>query len=382
MKSIKLLSLATAIALSACGGKKDNLSQKRAELEKLKSEIAKLQTQAKKLENEIAVLDPKKESGKLVETENAAVGLFNSYLNINGKADADESTIATAQVPSTVTSVLVKPGDRVGKGQALAYLDNATLKQSRAQIESQLAFANTLFLKQKRLWEQGVGTEVQFLSAKNQKDALEKNLATLDAQIAMYIVKSPISGTVESVDTKIGQIASPGMPLFKVVNLSNLKVVADVAESYSSKIKTGDKVFVSFPDIAKKVEAKITFASKLIDPLNRTFHVEISLPQTEGIKPNMIANLQIVDYTNSKAIAVPTNCIQTAEDQKYVVIVTTENGKTFAKRATVSTGHTGDERTEILSGINIGDQIVVNGYQELIDGQQITLAAPAEEPKK
>jgi RND family efflux transporter MFP subunit len=231
MKPVYSILIAASVALSACGGKTDGLDKKRAELSKLKAEIAKLQTQAKQLEDEISKLDPKEDGGKLVETEAISTAVFNSYLNISGKADADQSTIATAQVPSTVTSVLVKAGDAVRVGQALAYLDNATLKQSRAQIEQQLSFATTLYNKQKRLYEQGVGTEIQYLSAKNQKEALEKNLATMDAQISMYTIKSPISGTVESVDTKIGQIASPGMPLFKVVNLSQMKVVADVAES-------------------------------------------------------------------------------------------------------------------------------------------------------
>lgn len=374
MKPVYSIFIAASVALSACGGKTDGLDKKRAELSKLKAEIAKLQTQAKKLEDEISKLDPKEEGGKLVETEAISAAVFNSYLNISGKADADQSTIATAQVPSTVTSVLVKAGDAVRVGQALAYLDNATLKQSRAQIEQQLSFATTLYNKQKRLYEQGVGTEIQYLSAKNQKEALEKNLATMDAQISMYTIKSPISGTVESVDTKIGQIASPGMPLFKVVNLSQMKVVADVAESYSGKIKSGDKVFIQFPDLNKKIEAKITFASKLIDPLNRTFRIEVSIPKTENIKPNMIANLQIIDYTNAKALSVPTNCVQTAEEEKYVVTVTQENGKSIAHRTPVKTGRAGDNRTEILEGLKLGDVVIVNGYQELIDGQTITLS--------
>jgi membrane fusion protein (multidrug efflux system) len=255
---------------ASCGGKKTDLQSKKAELEKLKSEIAKLQAQARKLEQEIAVLEPSKAKGKPVETEELKTAEFSSYLSIEGKADAEQSTIATAQVPGTVTAVLVQAGDAVSAGQALAYLDNTALRQSRVQIEQQLTFANTLFEKQKRLWQQGVGTEVQYLSAKNQKEAMEKNLATLDAQLAMYTIKSPISGTVESVDLKIGQAAAPGFPLFKVVNLSNLKVVADVAETFSGKINFGDAVKVQFDDINKEVDSKISFASKVIDPLNRT----------------------------------------------------------------------------------------------------------------
>jgi len=357
---------------ASCGGKKTDLQSKKAELEKLKSEIAKLQAQARKLEQEIAVLEPSKAKGKPVETEELKTAEFSSYLSIEGKADAEQSTIATAQVPGTVTAVLVQAGDAVSAGQALAYLDNTALRQSRVQIEQQLTFANTMFEKQKRLWQQGVGTEVQYLSAKNQKEAMEKNLATLDAQLAMYTIKSPISGTVESVDLKIGQAAAPGFPLFKVVNLSNLKVVADVAETFSGKINFGDAVKVQFDDINKEVDSKISFASKVIDPLNRTFKIEIRLGGIEGAKPNMLAKLKIIDYTTPAAISVPTNAISKTDKESFVMVMTEENGKKVAKRKVVVTGHTGETRTEITSGLAAGDKVIVTGFQELNDGQEIS----------
>jgi RND family efflux transporter MFP subunit len=374
MKIHYFILLSLGLFITACGGKKSNVQQKREELEKIKKEIANLQNQAKKLETEIEALEPKKDNSKLVETEVVTPGSFETYLNIEGKADAEQSTIATAQLPGTVTQVLVKPGDPVSAGQALAYLDNSTLRQSRGQIEQQLTFANTLFEKQKRLWQQGVGTEIQFLSAKNQKEALEKNLATLDAQLSMYTVKAPISGTVESVDTKIGQAAAPGIPMFKVVNLSNLKVVADVAESYSSKINKGDKVKVVFTDINKTIESTVAFASKVIDPLNRSFKIEIRLNGANDIKPNMLAKLKIADYRNDKAITVPTNAITSGVDEKYVMVKTMKNGKAIAVKRIVKPGQTGESRTEILEGIQAGDEIIVTGFQELNDGQIIEAA--------
>lgn len=374
MKIHYFILLSLGLFITACGGKKSNLQQKREELEKIKKEIANLQNQAKKLETEIEALEPKKDNSKLVETEVVTPGSFETYLNIEGKADAEQSTIATAQLPGTVTQVLVKPGDPVSAGQALAYLDNSTLRQSRGQIEQQLTFANTLFEKQKRLWQQGVGTEIQFLSAKNQKEALEKNLATLDAQLSMYTVKAPISGTVESVDTKIGQAAAPGIPMFKVVNLSNLKVVADVAESYSSKINKGDKVKVVFTDINKTIESTVAFASKVIDPLNRSFKIEIRLNGANDVKPNMLAKLKIADYRNDKAITVPTNAITSGVDEKYVMVKTMKNGKAIAVKRIVKPGQTGESRTEILEGIQAGDEIIVTGFQELNDGQIIEAA--------
>ncbi|MFM7765210.1 MAG: efflux RND transporter periplasmic adaptor subunit [Sphingomonadales bacterium] len=371
MKIQYLILLSIGLLFNACGGKKNNVQQKRAELDKIKKEIASLQNQAEKLEAEIEALEPKKDKTKLVETEVVEAAAFETYLNIEGKADAEQSTIATAQLPGTVTQVLVKPGDAVSAGQALAYMDNSTLRQSRGQIEQQLTFANTLFEKQKRLWQQGVGTEIQYLSAKNQKEALEKNLATLDAQLSMYTVKAPISGTVESVDTKIGQAAAPGIPMFKVVNLSNLKVVADIAESYSSKINKGDKVKIVFTDVNKTIESTVSFASKVIDPLNRSFKIEIRLNGATEIKPNMLAKLKIADYRNEKAITVPTNAITAGVDEKYVMVKTMQNGKVVAAKRIVKPGHTGESRTEILEGIQAGDEIIVTGFQELNDGQII-----------
>ncbi len=374
MKLQYLILLSIGLLINACGGKKNNVQEKRAELEKIKKEIAGLQNKAQKLELEIEALEPKKDKTKLVETEVVEAAAFETYLNIEGKADAEQSTIATAQLPGTVTQVTVKPGDAVSAGQALAYMDNSTLRQSRGQIEQQLSFANTLFEKQKRLWQQGVGTEIQYLSAKNQKEALEKNLATLDAQLSMYTIKAPISGTVESVDTKIGQAAAPGIPMFKVVNLNNLKVVADVAESYSGKINKGDKVKVLFADINKTIESNIAFASKVIDPLNRSFKIEIRLNGATDIKPNMLAKLKIADYRNEKAITVPTNSITTGVDEKYVMVKTSKNGKAVAAKRVIKTGHTGESRTEILDGIQAGDEIIITGFQELNDGQIIDAA--------
>jgi len=371
MKKQYLILLSIGLLFNACGGKKNNVQQKRAELDKIKKEIASLQNQAEKLEAEIEALEPKKDKTKLVETEVVEAAAFETYLNIEGKADAEQSTIATAQLPGTVTQVLVKPGDAVSAGQALAYMDNSTLRQSRGQIEQQLTFANTLFEKQKRLWQQGVGTEIQYLSAKNQKEALEKNLATLDAQLSMYTVKAPISGTVESVDTKIGQAAAPGIPMFKVVNLSNLKVVADIAESYSSKINKGDKVKIVFTDVNKTIESRVSFASKVIDPLNRSFKIEIRLNGATEIKPNMLAKLKIADYRNENAITVPTNAITAGVDEKYVMVKIMQNGKVVAAKRIVKPGHTGESRTEILEGIQAGDEIIVTGFQELNDGQII-----------
>jgi RND family efflux transporter MFP subunit len=194
------------------------------------------------------------------------LGKFTSALSLEGVIDAKSSTIATSKVPAVVSEVLVSEGQNVKKGQVLARLEQSSLLKSRLELEQQLNFAKTLYEKQMRLWKNGIGTEVQYLSAKNQKEALEKSLNTLDANIDMYNIKSPIDGSIEAVDIKIGQTAGPGMPNFKVINMSSVKVVAQVSESYSGKINKGDKVVVSLPDLGKEISGTVSFASKFIDP--------------------------------------------------------------------------------------------------------------------
>jgi RND family efflux transporter MFP subunit len=292
-------------------------------------------------------------------------------------ADANESTIATPKVPGTVVRVLVQPGTSVSAGQVLAQLDNTAISQGKNELNQQLVFVTTLFEKQKRLWEKGVGTEVQYLSAKNQKEALEKSMKTLEAQIDMYNIKSPIAGTLESADAKVGQAVAPGMPLFRVVNMSNIKVKADVAESHSKKIKAGDQIKIYFPDLKTEVNTNISFAARFIDPLNRTFRVETKLPKVENLKPNMIAKLKIVDYENKSAISVNSNSVQTTESGSFVVVakaVPAKNGSNnfVAERRKVIVGKSSEGLTEILEGLNEGDMVITAGYQELNDGQAIS----------
>jgi len=376
-RNIILFSVLATLAISACGGKKTADENKQAQLDALKKEIAKLQSEASAIEKEIN-LKSEKTNGKEVEITEIQKGLFQSYIMIEGSADANESTIATPKVPGTIVRVLVQPGASVTAGQVLAQLDNTTISQGRNELQQQLIFVTTLFEKQKRLWEKGVGTEVQYLSVKNQKESLEKSMKTLETQIDMYNIKAPITGTLESVDAKVGQAVAPGLPLFRVMNLSNIKIKADVAESYSKKVKAGDKIKIFFPDLDTEIDANISFASKYIDPLNRTFRVETKLPRVENLKPNMIAKLKIVDYENKSTISVSSNCVQTTESGSYVVIAKAQtNAKGdatsfVAERRTITTGKSSDGKTEILTGLTIGDLVITTGYQELNNGQAIT----------
>jgi RND family efflux transporter MFP subunit len=352
----------------ACGEKGSSIDKKKAELEKVRKEIAELQIKEKTLVSEIGENTAK---DKLVEIQTIKKQAFSSDLKVEGTIDADQSTIATAKVPGTVMNINIEVGSRVSKGQILASLDNSSALKGKLELEQQVAFATTVYEKQRRLWEKGVGTEIQYLSAKNQKDALEKSLSTLNNNIDMYNVKSPINGTIEAVDVKIGQITAPGMPIFKVVNMSSIKVVANISEAYADKVSVGDIVTVELPDINQTIKAKVTFASNFIDPLNRTFRVEVKMNGIKDVKPNMVAKLNIEDYVNPKALVVPSNAIQRTESETYVMIAKQEKNKTIAEKRNIIIGKANQDLTEVLSGIEENETIIVNGFQELTTGQVV-----------
>ncbi len=359
--------------ISSCGGGSSTTKEaKLEELKKIQSEIAALQIKEAALKKELDVKVTQR--SKLVELDTVAFGIFTSALSLEGVVDAKSSTIATSKVPAVVSEVFVSEGQTVKKGQILARLEQSSLLKSRLEIEQQLSFAKTLYEKQMRLWKNGIGTEVQYLSAKNQKEALEKSLNTLDANIDMYNIKSPIDGSIEAVDIKVGQTAAPGMPYFKVINMSSVKVVAQVSESYSGKINKGDKVKVNLPDLNKEISGTVSFASKFIDPLNRTFKVEVSLGNVEQIKPNMIAKVEIEDYANNKAISIPTNAIQITENESFVMVLVDNSGKYTASKRPVKLGKSNNTHSEIVAGLNVNDMIIVTGFQELAEGQAVEIA--------
>jgi membrane fusion protein (multidrug efflux system) len=359
--------------ISSCGGGSPTTKEaKLEELKKIQSEIAALQSKEAKLKKELSLSTNQR--SKLVSIDTVNVGSFSSAIVLEGVVDAKNSTIATAKVPALVTEISVTEGQLVKKGQILARLEHSSLLKSRLELEQQVNFSKTIYEKQMRLWKNGIGTEVQYLSAKNQKEALEKSLNTLDANIDLYNIKSPIDGSIEAIDIKVGQTAAPGMPYFKVINLSAVKVVAQVSESYSGKIKKGDKVTVSLPDLAKEIKGSVSFASKFIDPLNRTFKVEVALGQIDQIKPNMVSKLEIEDYSNNKSIAIPTNAIQITENESFVMIATAVNGKQVASKRVVKLGKSNNTHTEILEGLSADELLITTGFQELAEGQSIEIA--------
>jgi membrane fusion protein (multidrug efflux system) len=359
-----------SIALIA-GCKED----KQAKLVELKKEQQVINESIITLEKELAATTDQKESGVLVTTKAIQPAAFTHYIEVQGKLDGEDNIdIHIKAQGGVVQQVLVKLGDPVKKGQVIAILDDTAYRMQLEQMQSQYNLANEMYERQARLWEQKIGSEVQYLQAKTQKEAAESGLAAIKDQVDNMKIKSPISGNIESLPLKVGMAVSPAYPVATVVNFASTKVVANIAESYGSNIKTGDSVTISFPDIRKEVKSTISTASNLIDARNRSFSVEIRLTEKQpDFKANMIAVLRIVDYTNPQALAVPINLIQTDSKGNYVFVANAENGKQVARKKYIEQGRSYNGIVEITGGLTAGDKVITVGHLGLNEGAVITL---------
>lgn len=367
----KVLSLLIIVSLFAmsCGGKKVDKNAELAELKKQQSEISQ---KIKDIEKELG--SQNKDSKQiLVSVDTIVEKTFIHYLNIQGRVDATENVIANAKMPGTVSKIFVKEGAVVKAGQVIATTDASAMLSGLEEAKTGLAFATNIYEKQKKLWDQKIGTEFQFLQAKNSKEQAEKRIATLNEQIDMSQIVSPINGVVDEVMLKIGQPASPGMPGngIRIVNLGSLKVKADVAETYSKHIKAGNEVIVELPDAEKTLKTTISYVSKSINNLTRTFNAEVLLPSSNDYQANMMAILKIADYKSEKTLSVPVNLVQNSDEGEYIFIASKEGNKTIAKKKTIKTGKLSGNDIEVLSGIQNNDLVISVGFQGLNDGDEI-----------
>jgi membrane fusion protein (multidrug efflux system) len=260
----------------------------------------------------------------------------------------------------------------VSAGQTLAQIDNSLIARGIDELKSQLELATTVFDRQKNLWDQKIGTEVQFLQAKSNKESLERRLASLQEQNEQTKIKAPVSGVVDAVNVKVGMNIAPGVPAARVVNNSDLKITARVSEAYSNALKKGDKIIVTFPDINKTINSKLSFVARNIDALSRTFTVEADLPSRAELRPNMTAVVRVVFETSPRAIVVPINVVQTINDEKVVYIAEKKGDHTIARKRVVKVAGVFDNEAEV-EGLSAGDQLITTGYQGLTDGDYIKI---------
>lgn len=373
MKTIKL-----GIAIVLAGFLMTSCSTgKEAQLEKLKQQQTAINDKILKLQSEISnnskdTLDPLK--FKFVGLKDVATEKFDHYIRVQGKLDGDQNAAVFAEAPGTVTSKFADVGQRVVKGQVLAQIDDQQYRSQMQGLETQYQLASDLYDKQKRLWDQKIGSEVQFMQSKTNKESLEKQITSLKQQVDKFKIKSPIDGTIEECNIRVGDVVSPDPRLaaYRVVAFRNLKVTAEVSEAYSAKVRVGDKLLVHFPDINKSVEAKVNFVSKYINPVNRTFLIETKLLDgIENLKANMIAIIQINDYHSENAIQLPMNVIQSDLTGSYVYVVRPKENFNAAFKQPVVLGTSYNGVAEVIKGLSVGDKVISSGYQEIVDGEYV-----------
>ncbi len=365
--------LAMTVFIAGCSATSSN--DKKEQLEKLKTDQANIAKQIKKLEEEIAKENPNDKAVKAKEVMTKAIAPrpFNHYVQTQGTIESEENVQVSAKAAGIVTQVFVREGEQVTKGQVLAQIDNSLAIRGIDEIKASLELANTVYNRQKNLWDQKIGTEVQYLQAKNNKESLEKRLASLYEQNDMTKIKAPISGVVDEVTAKAGQNIAPGMPAFRVVNNSDLRLKADVSEAYVANVKKGNKVIVTIPDLNKDIDAKVTFVARNINQLSRTFALEADLPSSADLRPNMTAIVKVVYESYPSAITVPVNAVQDINGEKIVYTATTNGNQTLATKRVVEVQGVFDGLAQV-KGVQAGDEIITTGFQGLSDGQVIKIA--------
>jgi membrane fusion protein (multidrug efflux system) len=396
MKQYLIISAAALVLLSACGDTKKEgnaaLNDKKAALEKLKTENTKIDEQIAALEIEISKLDTSAgaaQKAKFVSVQPIALADFAHYIELQGRVDAENVSFVTPRGgPGQVKAIYVRQGDLVKKGQLLLKLDNAVIQQNviaarqgLETIKTQLAFAKNIYQRQKNLWDEGIGTEVQLITAKNNVTTLEnqlqaslENVKILQEQANLSNVYSDVSGVADIVTVKLGEaFGAPGAGVIKIVNTNLLKVISNIPENYLGSVAKGSSVIVFMPDVNKTINTSLSFVGASIDVINRGFVIEAKLPADPDLKPNQIALIKIKDYAAPNSIAIPLNTLQNDEKGKFVMVASAENGRQVSRKKNVTIGEISGSVIEIKTGLKAGDVLITEGFASLYEGQLLKI---------
>ena len=379
---------AIILVLSSCGGQKEqslsdviaskDLAQIRAKKSELDNKMQQLSAEIKLLNTEIEILDTLKRV-PLVTAIKLKNEVFTHFLELQGNVTTKQNVLIYPEVAGTLEKVFVKEGQKVSKGQALGRIDNGGLEQQVAQLEATTALAKTTFERQKRLWDEKIGSEIQYLQTKTNYEASKNQLAQLKKQIDKFTIRAPFSGVIDDVIKDQGTVVAPGpgAEIFRIVNLSNMFIEADIPESYITDVTIGKYVEIDFPVLGKSLETKVRQTGNFINPANRTFKIEVGVPNNDrSIKPNLTAKLKINDYTNAEAILIPQSIIsENANGEQYVyVIKNLNNDKGIATQTVVKTGKTQGDVIEILEGVTSGDVLIEAGARSVKNGQEVKIS--------
>ncbi|WP_411765927.1 efflux RND transporter periplasmic adaptor subunit [Winogradskyella sp. A3E31] len=384
MKQLSLILITTLILVSCSGNKKNSIESvlETGDLKTLREKRGALVSEQQSLNDQIKLLDDKIKTmdtiknAPLITTFKVSPEVFNHVIELQGSVTTKNLLTITPEYNGILTNVYVKEGQKVSKGQLLAKIDDGGLSQQVAQLQIQAELAKTTFERQKRLWDQNIGSEIQYLQAKSTYESQQEAVNQLKQQIAKTRVNAPFAGTIDDVITEQGNVVAAGQsPLMRIVNLDNMYIETDVPERYVSDVVTGKSVRVNLPVLGETIDAKIRQTSDFINPANRTFKVEIGIPNNnKTIKPNLTARLKINDYTNENALLIPQSVIsENAEGEQYVYVVSNKGSDGIGKatRVIVETGRQQGDVIEILSGLEEGAEIIKEGARSVRDGQSV-----------
>lgn len=367
--------LIAIVALASCGEKQVNtLADKKALLKEKTATLKTLEEEITALQDEISAEEPKSEkSAVTVTTRQLAKEDFNRFLDFQAIVATDDIVNASSDMGGRILKLTVKEGQSVKKGQLIATVDAEGMDKQKDELQKALDLAVDVYERQKRLWDQNIGSEIQFLQAKNNKERIEKSIVTLESNLKKRNVYAPISGAVDQVFLKEGELSGPGTPIVQILNVSKIKVVTDVPETYLGKIKVGDKVQVSFPALGTEMTKSVSQLGRSIDPANRTFKMEVNIDNPKGeLKPNLLSIVKVNEFSKKGAIVINIDEIQQeVSGKKFVFIVKDETGKKIAKKAYVTTGENADNKVIITEGLTEGDLIIVKGARSITDGQEV-----------
>lgn len=362
-------------SLNACS--EGGVEEKKEELKELEAQKKEIENKISELTEEIAMEDStfnNKENTNVVQITTLDMNPvdFSHRIEVRGEVESRRNVVLSAETNGRIDRINIKEGDKVSRGQKLIELDASIVRNNIAELQTNLELAETVYKRQENLWNQKIGTEIQYLEAKNNYEALKSRLNSLYSQLDMAMVKAPFSGRVDEIPARQGEMASPGMPLLRLISPGDMYIKADVSERYIGRFEDGDSVMVRFPAINKDVSTTISNVSDVINKANRTFTVEVNMPNTDfTTKPNQVAVLSITDYTTEGALTVPTRLIQRDNEGTFVYRVKKNDSDMMAEKVHIETGTSYQGDTEVTSGLNKGDTVINKGSRDVADGVQV-----------
>ncbi len=374
MKKQLILLFAAALMMS-CEQNPESLEGKKALLEEKHEELAELQAIVNQLETEIAELDTTAEvAATPVVIKGLSTETFEHFVKLTGTVTSKENIMISAETSGRVEAIPAIEGQKVSRGTILVRIENEAVANQLQEAKSSFELAEITFQKRKKLWDQKIGSEIEYLQSKNAFETGKSRYAQVQTQYNNTIIKAPINGVVDDISVKEGEFVGAGSPIVRVVDLEKVEIEAELSEQYLKSIRKGDSVKVEIPALGITRKAPVSFVSQVINPDNRSFKIKVNLKNKDGqIKPNVLANLMIRDYKNDSAIVVPSTSINKDLKGDFVYLAVSKDGGMIAQKRYVKKGNSFGASTEVVEGLQAGDQVITIGYNQVNDGESISL---------